>query len=114
MIFGGGRPEPSAAAGAGAAAILARASSVSRFINALSTGAIGRSPDSRTILPASWPLYLAKSASVFASRNTTSLVTAPFVDGDQAFGYAITGMYCGSTTAAVNLRNAQPLPNGPH
>src|SRR5687768_17194737 len=51
---------------------------------------------------------------VFASSRTTSLVTVPFVDGDQALGYAATGIYCGSITAAVKLLNDQPRPNGPH
>src|SRR5690349_20305253 len=114
MMAGGGSPEPSESAGFAAPAILSRASSSNRFNCALSTGGTGRSPDRSTILPASWPLYFAKSASVFASKYTTSLVTAPFVDGDHAFGYAITGMNCGSTTVAVNFLSAQPRPNGPH
>src|SRR5688500_2501407 len=44
----------------------------------------------------------------------TSLVMRPFVEGDQALGYAITGNTCGSMTCAEKLFSDQPRPNGPH
>jgi hypothetical protein len=97
------------------AAILASSASLRRVANGVSTGLTSRiSALVNTILPASLPRNFSRSASVFASKCTTSAVTAPFVDGDHAFGNPINGDAYGSITSAEKDLNDQPRPKGPH
>ena len=65
----------------------------------------------RTILPASLPRYLSKSASVSICTRTTSAVTVPFVPGDHDAGNPMSGWTCGSIICALKRTSDHPLPN---
>ena len=90
-----------------------RSASSSRVKSGLSTGFTSRMSPKKTIFPASLPLYLSKSASVFMSTQTAGAVTGPFVAGDHGAACAMKTAVSGEVMRTQVFSCCQPMPNSP-
>ncbi len=84
-----------------------------RVNSALSTGFTSRMSPSRTILPASLPLYLSKSFSSLIDTQTAWPLMGPLLEGDHGAACAMKTAVSGDVIRTQVLSCCQPMPNSP-